>query len=95
MYLFILAIAANRPCRHVHKLTEALSMRVFIVVLGQVSMYMLYNFISVNGATTFSIKTLSITTLSIMTLSITLFSIISLRIKGLFATVSINDNQQK
>jgi hypothetical protein len=69
-------------------------MRVFIVVLGQVSMYTLYNFISVNGATTFSIKTLSITTLSIMTLSITLFSIISLRIKGLFATLSINDIEQ-
>jgi hypothetical protein len=71
---------------HVYYLTKALSMCVFIVVLGQVSMYMLYNFISVNGATTFNIKTLSITTFSIMTLSIKGF---------LFATLSINDIQQK
>jgi hypothetical protein len=49
------------------------------------------------GATTFSTTTLSITTLSITTLSITTLSIttlsMTLSIMGLFAILSINDNQ--
>jgi hypothetical protein len=57
-----------------------------------------------NGATTISIKALSImalnmkgvfATLSIKALSITTFSLMTLSIKGLFATLSTNDTYQK